>query len=222
MSRKPYVLYFLIIAQISTIICSSYLHLNDNGLWNVKTYFTQIWNFFTFNLTIVESFIWPGDNDYFSSSKDMSESQPTFSWFILVYLCQAKVPYQPQGNIPSWHHSPTRITINTPWTHLMESFFLEFKVPINHYKIILNLSQDYLCFGVRHSNNPKLTNRKTNRIYFLNFFPVSKKFIIINHCIRTLSTVKEQKIKTNIRLWPLGNSRSSLIAKTYMIFMSIL
>lgn len=93
MSLKPYVLcpsffYFLVVAQIPTIICSRYLHLHEDGLWNVKS-FTQIWNFFT--LICQEfSLIWPWDSDYFSSSRHMSESQTTLSWFTPVHLAKQR------------------------------------------------------------------------------------------------------------------------------------
>ena len=101
--------------------------------------------------------------------------------------CQTKVPYQLHRNdypgiitwrrqslIPSesiwWKSHPSSLVPVFPLGQLPRSpraiFYPLFRVPINHYKIILNLSPDYSCFCVRHLNNLELTYRKTN--YFFN------------------------------------------------------
>lgn len=79
----------LVRAQMSTITCSRYLHINEDSLWNVKPCSTQIWNYFSLVFQQL-SLIWPWSGDCFSSSRNIPESQTTLSWFTLVYLAKQK------------------------------------------------------------------------------------------------------------------------------------
>lgn len=81
--------YFLLMARISTIIRSRYLHINEDRLRNVKPCSTQIWSFFSLIFQQI-SLIWPWNSDCFSSSRNMPELQTTLSWFTPIYLAKQR------------------------------------------------------------------------------------------------------------------------------------